>query len=365
MYKITIHIFFISLTVFSFSINAQNRLSDAKATIETQQIYNLLQNISGKNMLFGHHNTNQEGIGWEDMEAKKNKSDVKSATGDFPALFSFDFNRGFKENRNAVLDAHRKGALITISWHLHNMATNRNYRDTTGNVMSRILPKGDLHKKFKKQLKKVAIFAKNLKDDNGKQIPIIFRPFHENTGNWFWWGAKHCSPEVYKKVWQFTITYLRDVKKIHNLIYAYSPSRPSQLKKETYETRYPGNNYADIIGFDHYWKDNFSKSLLNDCRLVVKFAEKNNKVSAITEFGVSGGIDNTELANWYVDAFLNPLKNDSIAKKVAYAVTWANRKKGEKWVPVKTDIYFNGFLKFYKDNYTWFLSDLNKYKSNK
>lgn len=344
------------------TIISQNKLSDKKATKETQEVYQLLQNISENKILFGHHNTNQEGVGWKDKHAKNNKSDVILATGTFPSIFSFDFLRGFEENSSAVKMAHEQGGIITISWHMQNIATGGNYKETTGNVMDRILPGGDLHKKFKKQLNKVASFAKYLKDNNGKKIPIIFRPFHENTGDWFWWGKKHCSPEVYKKVWQFTVDYLKKKKKTHNLIYAYSPSRPTDLKDETYETRYPGNDYVDIIGFDRYGKNDFSKKLIEDCRLVVQFAKKNKKVAAITEFGVRGGIENTALNNWYIDAFLSPLKKDPIARKVAYAVTWANKEK-QRWIPLKSDIHYEGFLKLYQDDFVWFLNDFNDYKT--
>lgn len=345
-------------------ITAQFKLSDKKATRETREVYQLLQNISGNSMLFGHHLTNTHGIGWIDKKGKTNNSDVKLATNDFPAIFSFDFRKGFDDIENAVIMAHNDGGIVTISWHLQNIATNGDYKDTTGNVVQRIIPSGDLHKNYKELLKKVASFAKGLKDNDGKRIPIIFRPFHENTGNWFWWGLNHCSPEEYKELWLFTVNYLRKTKNVHNIIYAYSPSRPFELKNETYETRYPGNDYVDIIGFDHYGKDDFSEKLLKDCRIVVEFAEKNNKVPAITEFGVQDGIQNTTLSNWYMDAFLSPIKNDSIARKVAYAVTWANRKN-EKWIPLKNDIHYDGFLEFHKDPFVWFLKDLNTYKSEK
>jgi len=98
------------------TIISQNRLSDKKATKETQDVYQLLQNISDNNILFGHHNTNQEGVGWSDKQAQQNKSDVKLATGTFPAIFSFDFLRGFEENRNAILMAHAIGELIHRNW---------------------------------------------------------------------------------------------------------------------------------------------------------------------------------------------------------------------------------------------------------
>ncbi|MGY6647710.1 glycosyl hydrolase [Wenyingzhuangia sp. IMCC45574] len=350
--------------LFCCSVLAQHKLIDKRATKNTKKLYYNLQDISSKGILFGHHSTNLEGIGWKDFKGTQNKSDVKLATGDFPAVYSFDFIRGFEQNTNAVKIAYEHGAIITFSWHMKNLATWGKYKDTIGFVMQRILPDGDLHVAYKKNLDKVASFAKGLKDKKGKRIPIIFRPFHENTGSWFWWGKNHCTPEEYKKVWQFTVNYLRKKKRVHNLIYAYSPSRPVNLKDENYETRYPGNDYVDIIGFDHYGKNDFSDKLVQDCRLVVEFAEKNGKVAAMTEFGVMQGIQNTKLENWYIDAFLNPIKKDPVARKIAYVVTWANRKH-HRWIPLQNDIHYKGFVKFYQDDFTWFLSELNNYRKKK
>jgi len=146
------------------------------------------------------------------------------------------------------------------------------------------------------------------------------------------------------------------------LIYAYSPSKPTNLSDETYETRYPGNQYVDIIGFDRYGENDFSDKLIKDCRLIVQFAKKNKKVAAITEFGVKKGITNTLMSNWYMDVFLSPLKKDPIARKVAYAVTWAN-KKNQRWIPIKSDIHHESFLKFSQDDFVWFLNDFNNYKA--
>ncbi|MCE6997947.1 glycoside hydrolase family 26 protein [Saccharothrix sp. S26] len=57
----------------------------------------------------------------------------------------------------------------------------------------------------------------------GNPIPNIYRPFHENSGSWFRWGAAHASPAEYVELFRYTVEYLRDVKGVHNFLYAYSP----------------------------------------------------------------------------------------------------------------------------------------------
>lgn len=356
-------LFFVVLIMFSATnlalVNAKKKSSnkilvDKNATHETVRLRNFLKQQSGKHLLFGAHNTNIRGKDWKDISAHKKTSDVLKAVGDFPAIFSFDFNYGFQRLNNAVTHAHAEGGIITFSWHAKNFATGENFYDTSGNVMPRILPGGDLNTKFNGELDSIANFANRL-TNNGKLIPCIFRPFHENTGSWFWWGAQHCSPETYKKVWQYTVKYLRDEKGVHNILYAYSPSKPAQLKEETYETRYPGDEYVDIIGFDYYGPDDYSHELIENCRLVVNLAKQKNKIAAITETGVSKGLQNTKIEDWYIKCLLHPIKNDPTARNVAYMVTWSSN-----WIPLRGELNHAGFKKFYEDEFTWFADDLPK-----
>lgn len=63
----------------------------------------------------------------------------------------------------------------------------------------------------------------SLRTDAGEYVPVLFRPFHEHTGNGFWWGKGNCTAEEYIALWRFTLEYLRDTKGVHNLLYVYSP----------------------------------------------------------------------------------------------------------------------------------------------
>ena len=101
------------------------------------------------------------------------------------------------------------------------------------------------HKKYVSWLDKAAIFFLSLKDKNGKNIPILFRPFHELTGGWFWWGKGNCTPEEFKTAWKFTFDYLQK-KGVHNLIYVYNTA--DFKSKEEFLEYYPGSDYADAIG---------------------------------------------------------------------------------------------------------------------
>lgn len=109
--------------------------------------------------------------------------------------------------------------------------------------MNQILPGGKYHAVYNAYLDMIADYAKQVK------TAIVFRPFHENTGSWFWWGAAFCDAETYKNVYRYTVEYLRDTKKIHNLIYAYSPSNSGAGTVSDFELRYPGDAWVDMVGF--------------------------------------------------------------------------------------------------------------------
>src|SRR5665648_1159720 len=113
-----------------------------------------------------------------------------------------------------------------------------------------MLPGGEKHELYKQYLDKLAAFMLSLKTDQGTFIPVFFRPFHEHTGSWFWWGKNLCTVGEYKALWRFTVNYLRETKNIHHLLYAYSTDRFTT--SEEYLERYPGDDLIDLVAFDLY-----------------------------------------------------------------------------------------------------------------
>ena len=111
--------------------------------------------------------------------------------------------------------------------------------------MNQILPGGAYNPQFTAFLDLVAEYAEQVDG------PVLFRPFHENTGSWFWWGKAFCDAETYKSVFKYTVEYLRDIKDVHNLLYVYGPGSEATTMQE-YEERYPGDEFVDMVGFDTY-----------------------------------------------------------------------------------------------------------------
>ena len=338
------------------STNGLSAQSDPSATCQTQSLYQQLKNLRSNHLLFGHQNSTFEGIGWEDQSGFEDRSDCQEAVGDYPAVYGFDFVRGFVFQRHTIR-AHERGAIITFSDHMDNFKTRGGAWDAQNNSVADILETGSAaHNRLIQHLNQVASFFNGLRDKDGHLIPVIYRPFHENTGDWFWWGNPYCTPEEYVALWQFTVNYLRNVRNVHHVLYAYSPSDPAF--RGGYEDRYPGDDYVDIIGFDSYAVIAYEMFLIPSAQLVVEFAMQHDKVAALTEFGVNGGIQFANETDWFTNEFLAPLKNDPIAKDLAYALTWRNDRANHHWVPLPESPNHPDFIQFYEDEFTIFETDL-------
>jgi mannan endo-1,4-beta-mannosidase len=336
--------------------------ADPRATKETKYLFSNLSALSVDHLLFGHQDTTAYGIGWWDEDVR---SDINDACGSFPAVYGWDIGRleldsprnldgvNFDRMRFWIRAAYERGGISTISWHSTNPMTEGGVSDVT-EAVSHILPGGERHDDYTRRLDRLARFFKSLRAGTGNSIPIIFRPFHENTGSWFWWGKDHCTPAQYVGLWQFTVEYLRDEKGVHNLLYAYSPdSSPSDSRTE-YMRRYPGDRYVDVLGIDDYavFRGGDSVEGLEWLRMIVQLAYERNKLSAITELGLD-----LENAHCWTD-FLNPIKNDPIAGDISWVLVWRNASTSHFFAPYLGHVSRPDFVQFHDDPYTMFEPDL-------
>jgi mannan endo-1,4-beta-mannosidase len=347
---------------------------DKKATKETKMLYKNLQLISKKHILFGHQHALEYGHGWSNEE---NRSDVKSVTGSHPAVVGIDFSglSGHSKEeiektksilKKNVIETYERGGITTVSWHFMNPASSGGFywKDSTSvAAMSLIKEGGSHHEQYKEILKTIADFAHSVKAKDGTLAPMIFRPFHEFDGDWFWWGKSHTSREDFITVWQFTVSYLRDTLGVHNLIYAFSPDTRFNSQKE-YLERYPGDDYVDLFGVDDY--GDFGRDGKYDLQNAVKklkiisdLAIQKKKLAALTETGLESIPNQT----WWTETLLKVLKSENL--QLAYVLVWRNDATSTThfYAPFPGQISVPDFLKFYNDPFTLFENDLkNVYK---
>ena len=339
---------------------------DRNATPETKALYANLKSLSQDQLLFGHQDALAYGVKWDDWH--KRRSDVKDVCGKHPAVFGWDMSKlgkyahnidsvNFRHMRAWMKQAYKIGGINTVSWHFDNFTTGGDSWDTGERVVADILPGGKHHADYVHKLDLFAGFIRKLKVGflSKKAIPIVFRPFHEHTGSWFWWGKDHCTAEEYKQLWRFTVTYLRDEQQLHNLLYAYSPDIFQD--EAHYLERYPGDEYVDILGLDDYHDVGASghiEDLVKRLRMLVQLAESRDKVAALTETGFEAIPDET----WWTEKLLTPIKNDSLASRIAWVLCWRNDRLDHHYAPYPGHQSAENFRKFSQDPFVLFGEDV-------
>ncbi len=368
---------------------------DKDATPATRSLYSYLDTTRGKQVLFGHQHTTDNGITFTSTGPDETRSDVKGATGDYPAIFGFDTlilegsetpgipGRSMMQNVapfvEDIKNAHRLGGIPEISAHMRNFETGKNFGDPTGRTVSHILPGGDKNAEFNAYLDALAQVANTATDAQGALIPMIFRPFHENTGNWFWWAAGDATTGEFKELYRYTVEYLRDTRHVHNLLYAFSPNAQFAGNPATYLATYPGDSWVDIMGYDAYEYSNdpdnsdaYVASVVTDLAMISKTADAHDKIAAFTEFGRNGARTIQPTGNkslHYFTDLIAGIKANPDARRIAYMLTWANFGDGQIYVPNAGYTDANGvkqpanemlpdFQAFYADPYTGFARDI-------
>lgn len=314
---------------------------DANATEETVALYQNLKDLSGEHVLFGHQDDLAYGFNWWD---EPGRSDVMEVSGSYPAVYGWDLGNiaekrkdnldgiNFKKMRTYIQEGYNRGGVITFSWHMLNPVTGGNSWDTVPTI-TQILPGKEHHQTYRDWLDIFAEFSTTLIGNDGELIPVIFRPFHEHNGDWFWWGKGINDEEDYIALWRFTVEYLRDEKQVHNLLWAFSPDRSRtniENFKKDYFYGYPGDDYVDIIGLDNYWDvghpanetdpDIQQEHFIQSLTYTAQIADSLNKIAALTETGIETIPDPESWSNIYLAA----LKANPWTERIVYMLTWRN-----------------------------------------
>jgi mannan endo-1,4-beta-mannosidase len=336
---------------------------DSLLTNETRDLWLKLKKLRGKGIIFGQQDATIIGVDWKNEE---NRSDVKTLTGTNPALYGYELSGigneanmdsvSFDLIRKRMIEANDRGGINTATWHLNNPVTGGNAWDITS-AAGQILPDSIMEEFYKGELRKIAGFFNSLRNNNDRLVPVIFRPFHENNGNWFWWGKGRCTPEEYTQLWRFTVGFLRDSLHVHNLLYAYSADMFES--EEQYLERYPGDKWVDILGCENYWDFQSGSSISNgiyQLQMLVKMADQRKKVAALTECGFNG----IPVKNWWTQFLLKSIREDSLARNISYMMVWRNANRKQYYTPFIGQKSAADFVIFEKDSFTLFERDLQQ-----
>lgn len=341
-----------------------------------QQLYERLDTLRQKGIMFGHQDDPFYGLTWE---YDKDSSDVKNVCGDWPAVMGFELGGiemgdaknldsvPFTRMKEEIINHYQRGGIVTISWHPRNPVTTIDgggnagqkfpegtaWDVTDSTVVKQILGEGAVHDKFQTWMQLLSDYLATLTTADGQRIPIVFRPWHENSGSWFWWGEKLCTVDEYKALWNMLQDKL-NADGFDNLLWAYSPGCQDNLTAEGLLERYPGDDRVAMIGLDGYqWvpeeKDAFLARTKQNLAVLCDVAKEHGLIPALTECGMKNLTEPT----WWTSTILPAVEQYPIS----YLLVWRNYK--EEWFgpsPSKPDAKY--FVDFYDNEKTLFLNDI-------
>lgn len=354
-------------TTTDLSAPKDGKLIDKKATPETIALHEQLKQISKNGFAIGHQDATAYGVNWRYKDSLNAYwSDIKDVAGDYPAVYGFDLGHielgsahnldtvSFSLMRELIRKAAAKGGIVTLSWHLDNPATNGSSWDTSKSVQD-ILKGGSKREKYELWVGRLADFLNSLEDFSGRKIPVVFRPFHEMNGSWFWWGAGSSTVAEYKALWVETLSLLINEHNIHHLIYAYSPNTFNS--ENEFNRFYPGDRYVDILGVDiynHNGDEIFIKDVSGNLGILKKLAGEKNKIFALTETG------NTKkpTADWWTRVLYPGIKDSG----TTWLLLWRNARPNHYFAPYPGIISEQDFVLFKSFKDTLFLNEINLIK---
>ncbi|OVE61701.1 glycosyl hydrolase [Chryseobacterium mucoviscidosis] len=353
-----------------FAAQDTSSLSNKNATAETQNLYKNLWQLMDKGVMFGHQDDLGYGVNWRMQDGR---SDVKETAGDYPAVFGWDVMNiesggkgpidifSFAQMKKMMEDVYNMGGINTVSWHANNPLTGKTAWDNTKGGVKAILPGGEKHQMFLNWLDLISDYLASVKGKDKKQVPILWRPYHELTGSWFWWGKNNCTSEEFKQLWKMTYDYLTKTKGRNNLIWIYNTSDFNT--KEEFLEFYPGDEYVDMISFDIYELDNpvhntgFVERSQKQFAIMDEIAKEHHKIPALAETGYEQIPYNRFWTKTLTEAIGN--------YKISYVLAWRNHglteeKKMHYYVPYKGHPNEQDFRDFYNLGNTLFLKDIQK-----
>ena len=278
--------------------NVTSSLVNRNATANTKKLYSFLKDSYGKYVITGQQCDG--GINGNEFKA------IKNLTGDYPALLGLDMmdytpsRTAFGASSSAVekaIEFANKGGIVTFCWHwnapteyLNSTANNSDgwwggfYTKSSKFDIAKVMNGQDA--KGKKLLDRdIKEIAKQLKRLEKAGVPVIWRPLHEASGGWFWWGAK--GSDAYKKLWKYLYNELTNTYGCNNLIWVYNGQSADW---------YPGDEYVDIVGEDIYPGNHVYDPQVSRFKQAISYGSK-TKITALTENGCIFDIDSAVSIN--------------------------------------------------------------------
>jgi mannan endo-1,4-beta-mannosidase len=181
-----------------------------------------------------------------------------------PAFRAIDLHSERLALVQRCIDLHRAGAIITLMWHgpLPTCGDESGDNDlwmpggmTADRWHALVDPQSELHRDWQHQVDHIAGYLKLLRDAD---VPVLWRPYHEMNGGWFWWGNQPNREYGFPRLWRMLFERLNGEHQLHNLLWVWNPNAPRDTPGDeagAYEDYYPGHDMVDVLAADVYHDD--------------------------------------------------------------------------------------------------------------
>lgn len=275
----TLFLWSIFSLIFFSSCQEKIKNVNPDASPESIELLNYLYEISGEKTLSGQHNYPHE--------LTRSTDTVIAWTGKTPVVYGFELRNGrnWESTTEEVIKQYQNGAIVTGMSHMGRPIDTVGHRrslrlDVNEEEWQQITTPGtEYYDLLIERLDMVAQGLIKLRDEN---ISLLWRPFHEMNGIWFWWGNKP-GAEGFEKLWKIMYERYTNHHQLNNLIWVWNPNAPRDWEDDQaydYHLFFPGHEYVDVLAADVY-KNDFKQSHHDDL-----LALANGKPIALGEVGV-------------------------------------------------------------------------------
>lgn len=239
--------------------NVSAELVNKNATESAKRLMSYLTDIYGEKILSGQYcDTGQFG---------KECAVVNKVTGKYPAVLGLDFieyspsrveNGSTSKATDYAKNFWENGGIVTFCWHWNAPSKYltgewwSGFRTESTNINLAKIMNGEDEEGYELLMKDIDAIAQQLLILQEADVPILWRPLHEASGGWFWWGAS--GAEAYKQLYILLYDKLTNEYGLNNLIWLWNGQDADW---------YPGDEYVDIIGEDIYPGEHVYTSQVN------------------------------------------------------------------------------------------------------
>ncbi len=168
---------------------------------------------------------------------------LEEKTGKLPAMRGLDFmNNDFEGVVQRAIDWDARGGIVTICWHTGVVSSGYEESKKDKPNFNKLLTEGT--EEYEQLMASWDLAATALQELRDAGVPVLWRPFHEFDGKWFWWGKG--DGENFIKLWKLMYDKFTNEYGLDNLIWVLGYS------EKVKDGWYPGDEYVDVSGSDNY-----------------------------------------------------------------------------------------------------------------